>query len=138
MATCARAVAKLLVILLLLCLLGSNVVAQVTIQPKSEIFGGYSWLGISGQADLGNKVQDINTGFDASLTYYLPGAHNLGVIFDGSGHYNTGRPGYTGVGFAFVGLQYKYHTDSFSPFVRLMAGFANLSPAYPPTSPNRQ
>ncbi|MGA2369355.1 MAG: OmpA family protein, partial [Candidatus Korobacteraceae bacterium] len=137
MATCARAVAKLLVILLLLCLLGSNVVAQVTIQPKSEIFGGYSWLGISGQADLGNKVQDINTGFDASLTYYLPGAHNLGVIFDGSGHYNTGRPGYTGVGFAFVGLQYKYHTDSFSPFVHFMAGAANLSPAYPPTPPNQ-
>ena len=65
--------------------------AQVTIQPKSEIFGGYSWLGISGQADLGVKAQDINTGFEASYTYYFPFAHNLGVIFDGSGHFNTGN-----------------------------------------------
>ena len=99
--------------------------AQVTIQPKDEIFGGYSWLGISGTADFNIPVQDIPVGFDASNTYYLPQAHNLGIIADGSGHFNTGRPGYTGVGFAMVGLQYKYHTNSFSPFVRFMVGAEN-------------
>ena len=119
------------------CLWGTLATAQVNIQPKSEIFGGYSWLGISGHADLGTPVQDINKGFDASYTYYFPFAHNLGVIFDGSGHFNTGAPGYTGVGFAFAGLQYKYHTDSFSPFFHVMGGAANVSPAYPPTPPGQ-
>jgi len=116
-------------------LFGTLAAAQVTIQPKDEIFGGYSWLGISGTADFNIKVQDIPVGFDASTTYYFPWAHNLGIIADGSGHFNTGRPGYTGVGFAMVGLQYKYHTNSFSPFFRFMVGAANLSPAYPPTPP---
>jgi hypothetical protein len=115
---------------------GTFAAAQVTIQPKVEIFAGYSWLGISGYADFDHKVNDITTGFDASVTYYLPQAHNLGIIFDGSGHFATGAPNYTGVGFGMVGLQYKYHTDSFMPFVRFMAGAGNLSPAFPPTPPN--
>jgi outer membrane protein OmpA-like peptidoglycan-associated protein len=126
----------LVALCLLLSFLCVNAAAQVTIQPKDEIFGGYSWLGISGYADFNTKVQDINAGFDASNTWYFPHAHNFGVIFDGSGHFNTGRPGYTGVGFGMGGLQYKYHTNSFSPFVRIMGGIANLSPAYPPTPPN--
>src|SRR5579883_1607805 len=136
MPLCSKMVSKSLVLCLLVWLCSTYAAAQVTVQPKSEIFGGYSWLGISGHADFGTKVQDINTGFDASYTYYFAWSHNLGVIFDGSGHFDTGRPNYTGVGFAFAGLQYKYHTDSFSPFVRVMAGAANLSPAYPPTPPN--
>jgi hypothetical protein len=115
---------------------GTFAAAQVTIQPKDEIFGGYSWLHVGGFADFGIKMPDIVNGFDASNTYYLPQAHNLGIIFDGSGHFSTGAPNYTGIGFAFAGLQYKYHTDSFSPFVRFMAGGANLSPAFPPTPPN--
>jgi outer membrane protein OmpA-like peptidoglycan-associated protein len=121
---------------LLLSLCGTFAAAQVTIQPKDEIFGGYSWLHVGGYADFGIKMPDIVNGFDASNTYYLPQAHNLGIIFDGSGHFSTGSPNYTGIGFAFAGLQYKYHTDSFSPFFRLMAGGANLSPAFPPTPPN--
>ena len=132
-----RRVATTLALAVMFCLLGTLATAQVTIQPKGEIFGGYSWLGISGQADLGVKAQDINTGFEASYTYYFPFAHNLGVIFDGSGHFATGYPDYTGVGFGLVGLQYKYHTNSFSPFVHVMGGVANLSPAYPPTPPGQ-
>jgi outer membrane protein OmpA-like peptidoglycan-associated protein len=132
-----KMVAKSLVLCLLVWLCTVYAAAQVNVQPKSEIFGGYSWLGINGHADLNTKVHDINKGFDASYTYYFPWAHNLGIIFDGSGHFNTGNPDYTGVGFAFAGLQYKYHSDSFSPFVRLMAGAANLSPAWPPTSPGQ-
>ena len=131
-----RLIATSVALVFALCLLGTYATAQVAIQPKDEIFGGYSWLGVSGYADFGIKVSDITKGFDASNTYYLPKAHNLGFILDGSGHFNTGRPGYTGVGFAFAGLQYKYHTDSFQPFVRAMAGAANLSPAFPPTPPN--
>jgi outer membrane protein OmpA-like peptidoglycan-associated protein len=131
-----RKLAKALVVCLLLSVCGTFAAAQVTIQPKVEIYGGYSWLGVSGYADFGTKVNDITDGFDASVTYYLPQAHNLGIIFDGSGHFNTGAPNYTGVGFGMAGLQYKYHTNSFSPFFRLMAGAANLSPAFPPTPPN--
>ncbi len=118
-----------------LCLFATYATAQVAIQPKDEIFGGYSWLGISGTADFGVKVNDINAGFDASTTYYFPRARNLGIIADGSGHFDRDHD-YVGVGFALFGLQYKYHTNHFSPFVRVMGGVANLSPAYPPTSPN--
>ncbi len=132
-----RRIAATIALALLVCLWSTWAAAQVTIQPKDEIFGGYSWLGISGHADLGTKVQDINTGFDASSTYYFPFAHNLGVIVDGSGHFATGAPDYTGIGFIFGGLQYKYHTNSFSPFVHIMGGAANLSPAYPPTPPGQ-
>ncbi|MGC2112539.1 MAG: OmpA family protein, partial [Candidatus Korobacteraceae bacterium] len=130
-----RLVATLVALVFALCLLGTYAAAQVAIQPKDEIFGGYSWLGINGTADFGTKVNDIPTGFDASSTYYFPQAHNLGIIADGSGHFNRDHH-YVGVGFGLFGLQYKYHTSSFSPFVRLMVGFANLSPAYPPSSPN--
>jgi outer membrane protein OmpA-like peptidoglycan-associated protein len=131
-----RKLAVALAVCLMLSVCGTFAAAQVTIQPKEEIFVGYSWLGISGYADFGRKVPDISKGFDASITYYLPHAHNLGIVFDGSGHFSTGAPNYTGVGFALFGLQYKYHTDTFSPFFRLMAGPANLSPAFPPTPPN--
>lgn len=131
-----RKLAKALAACLVLSLCGTFAAAQVTIQPKAEIFAGYSWLGVSGYADFDHKVNDISTGFDASVTYYLPQAHNLGIIFDGSGHFATGAPNYTGIGFGMAGLQYKYHTDSFMPFVRFMAGAGNLSPAFPPTPPN--
>ncbi len=131
-----RKLAIALAACLVLSFSGTFAAAQVTIQPKVEIFAGYSWLGVSGYADFDHKVNDITTGFDASVTYYLPQAHNLGIIFDGSGHFATGAPNYTGVGFGMVGLQYKYHTDTFMPFFRFMAGAANLSPAFPPTPPN--
>ncbi len=132
----SRKLAIALAMCLALSVGGTFAAAQVTIQPKAEVYVGYSWLGVSGYADFDHKVNDISEGFDASITYYLPQAHNLGFIFDGSGHFATSAPNYTGIGFAFAGLQYKYHTNSFSPFFRLMAGAANLSPAFPPTPPN--
>ncbi|HTV64032.1 MAG TPA: OmpA family protein [Bryocella sp.] len=128
-------VAPLIALAIALSLWCTNAAAQVTIQPKDEIFVGYSYLHISGYADFGDKVNDITKGFDASNTYYFPKVHNLGIVVDGSGHFNTGYPNYTGVGMALAGLQYKYHTDSFSPFARVMVGVSNLSPAYPPTPP---
>jgi opacity protein-like surface antigen len=131
-----RRIAATIVLVLLFCLWGTYATSQVTIQPKTEIFGGYSWLGISGFADFRVNQEDITRGFDSSITYYLPWAHNnLGVIVDGSGHFNRDHS-YVGVGFVMGGLQYKYHTDSFSPFVHIMGGAANLSPAYPPTPPS--
>jgi len=126
--------AATIVLVLLFCLWGTYAASQVTIQPKAEIFGGYSWLGINGFADFHVNVEDIPRGFDSSITYYLPRAHNLGIIVDGSGHFNRDHQ-YVGVGLVMAGLQYKYHTDSFSPFVHIMGGVANLSPAYPPTPP---
>ena len=73
-----RKLATALAVCLMLSVCGTFAAAQVTIQPKEEIFVGYSWLGISGYADFDHKVNDISTGFDASITYYLPQAHNLG------------------------------------------------------------
>ena len=63
-----RKLATALVACLLLSVCGTFAAAQVTIQPKDEIFGGYSWLGVGGYADFGIKVPDIANGFDASNT----------------------------------------------------------------------
>ena len=106
-----------------LCLLGTFAAAQ-TIQPVDEVFGGYSWLHANGYGDFGYKVPDLASGFDISNTYYLPQMHNLGVLAAGSAPFGTGA----GVGYALFGPQFKYHTDTFSPFVRAFVGFADLSP----------
>src|SRR5271167_226715 len=111
-----------------LCLLATHASAQAN-QPKDEIFAGYSWLHPDGYDDLGFKVKDIVDGFDLSNTYYLPSAHNLGVLADGSGHFNSGQG--TGIGYILGGLQYKYHSDTFSPFARAFVGAAHLSPRGP-------
>ena len=126
----SRVVATCIALAFALCLLGAYASAQ-TIQPKDEIFGGYSWLHPNGYADLGFKVPDIADGFDLSNTYYFPSTHNLGVLADGSGHFNSGKG--TGVGYVLGGMQYKYHADTFSPFVRVFVGAAHLSPFGPPS-----
>jgi hypothetical protein len=123
-----RVVATCIALAFALCLLGTYASAQ-TIQPKDEIFGGYSWLHPNGYADLGFKVPDIANGFDLSNTYYFPTMHNLGVLADGSGHFNSGEG--TGVGYLLGGIQYKYHTDTFSPFVRIFLGASHISPPGP-------
>jgi hypothetical protein len=111
--------------------------AQSPVQPVDEVFGGYSWLHPNGYGDLNYRIDDIARGFDISNTYYLPGAHNLGVFIDGSGHFhgsttpinplNNGTTG-TSVGYILGGLQYKYHTNTLSPFVRAFVGTADMSP----------
>jgi len=106
------------------CMMGALAAAQ-QIQPQSEIFGGYSWLNPNGYAAWG-KVPSIAHGWDASSTFYLPQAHNLGIIVDGSGHYNGS---YANVGLGLMGLQIKFRNDQFSPFVRVMGGAAHISPA---------
>src|SRR5271167_1630667 len=111
-----------------LCLLATHASAQAN-QPKDEIFAGYSWLHPDGYDDLGFKVKDIVDGFDLSNTYYLPSVHNLGVLADGSGHFNSGQG--TGIGYILGGLQYKYQSDTFSPFARAFVGAAHLSPRGP-------
>ena len=108
-----------------LCLLGTFAAAQ-TIQPVDEVFGGYSWLHTNGYVDFGYRSPDIADGFDISNTYYLPQAHNLGILADFSYHWDGKVPN-TGVDNVHVanilgGLQYKYHTETFSPFVRVFVG----------------
>src|SRR5271166_840521 len=109
-----------------LCVLGTVAAAQVTNQPKDEVFLGYSWLHTNGYVDNGFKSPDIAAGIDISNAYYLPQEHNLGVLADFSYHWNGNIPT-TGVNDVKVsnilgGLQYKYHTDTFSPFVRAFVG----------------
>ncbi len=108
-----------------LCLLATQALAQAN-QPVDEIFAGYSWLHTGGYVDHGYKAPDIVDGFDISNTYYLPSAHNLGVLADFSYHWNGHNRGTPiddiNVTNIFGGLQYKYHTETFSPFGRVFVG----------------
>jgi hypothetical protein len=130
-----RRALTLIAIACALSFLGTRASAQNS-SPKDEIFGGYSWLAPNGWGDLDYKIDNIPKGFDASNTYYFCGMCNLGVVIDGSGHFSgattPGNPftanDKTGVGYALGGLQYKYHTNSLSPFFRGFVGTANISP----------
>src|SRR5580704_10616478 len=97
-----------------LCLLGTFAAAQVAIQPKDEVYAGYSWLHPGGHYDLGIPTQDVTTGIDLSNVFYLPKIHNLGVLVDSSMHWgsNYGGPGNAGDYYVLGGLKYKYHTDT--------------------------
>jgi hypothetical protein len=103
----------------MLCLGGAYAEAQVTIQPQMEVYAGYSWLHPDGHYDYGQPTTDHNKGVDESIVWYMPFSHNLGVLFDGSEHWGVQNQD---IDYAFAGLQYKYHTDSFSPFFRVFAG----------------
>jgi outer membrane protein OmpA-like peptidoglycan-associated protein len=117
-----RRYATLVALALAICLCGTFAAAQVTIQPKAEVFGGYSWLHPGGfysnYYDI--KAQDHTEGVEESLTYYLPQAHNLGIMADFSQHF--GSVSHQNIYYMLGGLQYKYHTDTFSPFFHVFAG----------------
>jgi len=118
----------------MLCVLGTYAAAQVTVQPKDEVYAGYAWLHPGGHYDFGIPTQDISTGVDFSNVYYTPWAHNLGILVDTSMHWgqNYGGPGNASNYYVLGGLQYKFHTDSFSPFFRLYAGAVRqVAPGYP-------
>ncbi len=108
---------------LTLCLLGTFAAAQVTIQPKAEVFAGYSWLHPNGYYAEGIKTTDHTEGVNESFVYYLPQAHNLGVMLDFSQHF--GSVSNQNINYYDAGLQYKYHTDNFSPFVHAFVGAVN-------------
>jgi len=129
-----------------LCLVGTVATAQDVNKSRDEVFGGYSVLFPNGYGDLvlpprspivfHPHVNTIPNAFDASNTYYFCKSCNFGFLIDGSGHFHgtITPPDYTGgksgsaAGYALGGFQYKYHTHSFSPFVRAFVGAANLSP----------
>jgi len=119
-----RLVATSISLAFAICLLGSLAAAQVTVQPKVEAYAGYSWYHPNGYVDVG-KVSDIPGGFDLSATYYFPQAHNLGIVADGSDHFKSSNQN---VGFLLGGLQYKFHNNQFSPFVRVLVGIDHISP----------
>jgi len=120
-----RFVAATFALAFAICVFGSFAAAQVTVQPRAEIFGGYSWLHPNGYVDWG-KVPDIAHGWNASSTFYFPNIRKLGIVVDGSGHYNSTE---SNVGLGLMGLQYKFRNDQFSPFVRVLVGAAKISPA---------
>jgi len=123
-----RYFATLIALAFSLCLMGTFAAAQVTIQPQAEVYAGYAWLHPAGHYDFGVPTKDHNTGVDESLTYYLPFAHNLGVLVDSSQHFGTDDQN---IYYVLGGLQYKYHTDSFSPFFRVFAGAVRqVAPTY--------
>jgi outer membrane protein OmpA-like peptidoglycan-associated protein len=103
----------------MLCLWGTFAAAQVTIQPQAEVYAGYSWLHPNGHYDYGQPTTDHIDGIDESFVWYFPFAHNLGALLDASEHW--GEPDQN-IDYVLGGLQYKYHTDQFSPFVRFFAG----------------
>ncbi|MGA2903131.1 MAG: OmpA family protein [Candidatus Korobacteraceae bacterium] len=114
-----RRIATTIALALMFCLGGAYAAAQVTIQPQMEVYAGYSWLHPDGHYDYGQPTTDHNKGIDESIVWYMPFAHNLGVLFDGSEHWGVEDQN---IEYALAGLQYKYHTDSFSPFFRVFAG----------------
>jgi hypothetical protein len=120
-----RLVATSIALAFVICLLGSLAAAQVTVQPRAEVFGGYSWYHPNGYVDWG-KAPDIAHGWNASSTFYFPNKTKLGIVIDGSGHYNSTN---VNVGFGLAGLQYKFRNDQFSPFVRVLVGASHISPA---------
>jgi outer membrane protein OmpA-like peptidoglycan-associated protein len=115
-----RRFASTIAIALALCFWGTFATAQVTIQPKAEIFGGYSWLHPGGDYADNIKTQDHTEGVNESLVYYLPQAHNFGFLADFSQHF--GSVSHQDINIYDAGVQFKYHTDSFSPFVQAFAG----------------
>jgi len=120
-----RLFATSIAIAIAVCMMGALAAAQTTLQPRAEIFGGYSWLNPDGYVDWG-KVNSIAHGWNASSTFYFPNARNLGAVIDGSGHYNGQQ---ANVGLGLLGLQYKFRNDQFSPFIRVLGGAAHISPA---------
>src|SRR5271165_3197975 len=133
----SRATSFVFVLLTIFLWCGASTAQAQTAYPKDEVFGGYSVLFPNGWGDLDYKINTIPNAFDASNTYYFPGAHNLGVILDGSGHFKgsttppnlqNGSNDSTAVGYALAGLQYKWHHPRVSPFVRGLVGAADISP----------
>ncbi len=124
-----RIFAALIALASVLCLSGTYAAAQGTVQPVNEFYIGYSWLHPNGDVDWG-KVPDIVAGGDASITHYLPQAHNLGIIVDGSIHSGRGANNMLGanVGLIMGGVQLKAHESQLSPFIRAMVGAAYLDP----------
>ncbi len=84
-----RLIATTVALAFALCLLGTFAAAQVTMQPKDEVYAGYSWLHPGGHYDFGVPTKDNATGIDISNVYYLPKAHNLGILVDSSMHWGT-------------------------------------------------
>jgi hypothetical protein len=121
---------------LAIAMLAATAAAQ-TQYPKNEIFGGYAALFPNGWQELEYKSNTIPNAFDVSNTYYFCRFCNLGWVLDGSGHFrggttppnlDNGSTDSTGVGYALTGLQYKWHSERFSPFARMLIGAANISP----------
>ena len=111
-----------------LCLLANYAAAQVTIQPQAEVYAGYSWLHPGGRYDFGQPTKDHTDGIDESFVYYTRFAHNLGILVDSSQHFGTNMQD---IYYVLGGLQYKYHTDTFSPFFRVFAGaIRQVAPTY--------
>ncbi|MFZ0796010.1 MAG: OmpA family protein [Candidatus Korobacteraceae bacterium] len=123
-----RHIATTIALAVVLGLCGAYATAQVTIQPQAEVFAGYSWLHPAGHYDYAQPTVDHSDGVDESLVWYTPFAHNLGVMLDSSQHWGVPQQG---IYYVLGGLQYKYHTDSFSPFFRVFAGATRqVAPTY--------
>ena len=136
MSSYTKAAKKLLLAVLLVSFLCVNAAAQVTIQPKDEIFGGYSWLGISGYADFDIKVQDINAGFDASThgifrtpTTWASSSTAVATLIPAD-------PAIPAWASAWADCSTSITPTRSRRLSGMMGGIANLSPAYPPTPPN--
>jgi hypothetical protein len=132
-----RGVVALIALSCAVCGLGTAGFAQNACRPEDEIFGGYSILVPNGWGDLDYKINTIPNAFDVSNTYYFRNAPNLGLLIDGSGHFlggttppnlQNGSDNSTAAGYGLGGVQYKWHNDKLSPFLRGFVGAANLSP----------
>ena len=131
-----RAIAAVIAVGVGLVILIAPATAQ-TQYPRDEIFGGYSVLFPNGWEELNYRADTIPNAFDASNSWYFCKFCNLGLLLDGSAHFRgsttppnhlNGSQDSTDVGYALAGLQYKWHHEKLSPFVRVLVGGANMSP----------
>jgi outer membrane protein OmpA-like peptidoglycan-associated protein len=128
----SRSLIALLTLFLVITLVPLSSAAQDdTTHPKAELFGGYSWYNPGGRlVNPGSNLPGIPKGWGAAATFNVN--RWLGITADFGGHYKN----VTNVHTYLFGAQLKARKERFIPFIDLLAGFANISPASPLASKN--
>ncbi len=94
-------------------------VAQEAPAAKTEIFAGYAFL--DPRARIGAiKVNNAPRGFGLATTYFF--SRNWGFTLDGGAHFGEG----VRAGTLMVGPQFRWPTETVSPFANFMVGLHTL------------
>jgi hypothetical protein len=112
--SCAKA-ATFILLLFCIVLAASSISAGQEIVPRLEVFGGYSYMRLDtptfGYANYSN-LNGFNVGVEGNIT------RQLGVAFDGSGHYGSQLDVYNYM----IGPQYSRRHDNYKLFAHVLFG----------------
>jgi outer membrane protein OmpA-like peptidoglycan-associated protein len=131
-------VAVTLIALLVLLSVSSIIAPAQEPVPRAEIFLGYSWVNIGGDAAFGprlpgenftssspsHRLNAINRGFDGSFTYNFN--KWLGLTADSGAHW--GSPANTHLTTVLGGPTVHFRSEHFSPFIEGLVGLARMTP----------